>query len=361
MNRTRARGAALLALLAMVMIVVSVSFVASVSLNKQRTEKSSRNLSQLHAAKEALLGYALRQSAPGLLPCPDANGDGFANPGGSSCSRQLGYLPYKTLQLDDLRDGSGAKLWYAVELSYAVETPGTELNPSLASSLRLNTSEVVAAVVLAPGPPIGNQQRTNNNADRYLEGVNANGTTTTYALAKDETNNDELLGIDAGEFWTTIERYVLYSLGQRLIAYRDTPNCDEYPWAAQNTAPYNSDAGREAGQLPSGNAIPFNGAAGCPGTIGAPAWYTTHWVNEIHYVFCGPSGSDCLDISGDVNQTANALLVSSGALLAGQSRPSAALSNYFETDNNDSDQQFTYRNPRNHSETFNDVVYIFSP
>ncbi len=355
------KGAALLAILAMVMTVVAVSFISSVSLNKQRAAKGMRNLTQLQSAKEALLGYALRQSAPGLLPCPDADGDGIADPGGSNCSRQLGYLPYRTLQLDDLRDSSGAKLWYAVELNYTVDDPGTPLNSSLASALSVNTNDIVAAVVLAPGPVIGNQTRTNNNANRYLEGVNADGNTTTYVLAKDDTNNDELIGIDVAEFWTTIERYVLYSLGERLMAYRNTPNCGEFPWAAQNTAPYNSDTGREAGRIPSGTAAPHGAAAGCPATIAAPAWYTTHWASEVHYVFCGSSGSDCLNIDGDVSQSANALLIGSGVPLTGQTRPSAALSNYFEGDNNDGDQQFTYRKARNHSEAFNDVVHIFSP
>lgn len=359
MNSQRQKGAAVLALLAILMIVITASLIANVSLNRQGIKQQQNNAALLNRAKEALLGYALRQSPPGLLPCPDSDGDGRANLSGVSCSVQRGFLPYRTLGLDELRDGSGARLWYAVELNYTREIFALRLNSSLVSSMRLNTTEEIAAIVLAPGPVVGNQQRNSNAVAQYLEGINADGDSSTYALVKNDNSNDDLLGLNLRDYWTTIERRVLFSVGQLLTAYKNTVNCDQYPWAANSTAPYDSHVGLEAGLVPTGVATAHGGAVGCPGTLNAPSWVEDHWVTELHYAFCGPAGANCLSVGGDQATTADGLLVAPGTALASQGRPSASLGDYYEGDNNDSDQQFDYFAARNHSDVFNDVLYVF--
>ena len=61
---------------------------------------------------------------PGYLPCPDTDGDGWAEAtcgsldGASGQASRLGLLPWKTLGLPDLRDGYGERLWYAVSSKY---------------------------------------------------------------------------------------------------------------------------------------------------------------------------------------------------------------------------------------------------
>src|SRR6185437_7723389 len=61
---------------------------------------------------------------PGYLPCPDLDNDGWAEStcgsqdGSSGQAERLGRLPWKTLGLQDLRDGDGERLWYAVSSKY---------------------------------------------------------------------------------------------------------------------------------------------------------------------------------------------------------------------------------------------------
>ena len=111
---------------------ILVSSFSKATLQIERDKKTAEALAQ---AKEALIGYAINVQfpnsnscyntfthinncpRPGELPCPDTNNDGSAD----SCSNQsdrLGRLPWKTLGLPDLRDGSGERLWYAVSNNF---------------------------------------------------------------------------------------------------------------------------------------------------------------------------------------------------------------------------------------------------
>lgn len=157
----------------------------------RRTEEA------LARAKEALLVYAsgwprrdivnsndpagtLR--GPGLLPCPDRNDNGHADDGGCGSASgegmagqaaRLGRLPYLTLGLPELRDGDGNRLWYAVSSQYKSLTapaglgldsgPGTIsirsssgalLHDGSLSAAHLVREGGVAAVIIAPGPPL---------------------------------------------------------------------------------------------------------------------------------------------------------------------------------------------------------------
>ncbi|MDX2217772.1 MAG: hypothetical protein SF172_01950 [Burkholderiales bacterium] len=155
----------------------------------------------LKEAKQGLLAYAVswpnrrgtdaavssndvfgQKRGPGLLPCPDIDNSGAANQGGcgnesgSSATGQisrLGRLPFRTLGLPDLRDGSGERLWYAVSSKYKTSDPNYDLNPDSGlgtitirsadgtvihdgtnTNLYLAQSGGVAAVVISPGAAI---------------------------------------------------------------------------------------------------------------------------------------------------------------------------------------------------------------
>lgn len=357
----RQQGVVLLAMLAVFIMVITGALIASVSLNQQRWQKQQANLAVLSRGKEALLGYALRQTPPGLLPCPDRDGDGVADLTGNNCRVQLGFLPYNTLGIGESRDGSGALLWYAPELTYTNLALTPALNSSTPSSMRFNLNQVVAAVVIAPGMPTGNQVRNNNGAANYLEGVNGDGNTLTYASAKSAANNDELLALDAGVFWSTIELQVLQEAKASLLSYADSPNCGQLPWAAPRNAPYNSSVNLANGTLPLGVATASGGAPGCSTALAVPPWLQSHWGGQLLYAFCGPSGGSCLTITGDRGATAAALLIAPGIALSSQTRPSAAQNQYFEGDNNDADQFFEAFYSRNHNGNFNDSVQTLSP
>lgn len=117
------QGAALLLMVAILVVGAAAVLVGSLNapaINIARQQQTSAALAQ---AKDALIAYAVTDTnRPGEIPCPDVNGDGFSLPtdeySGKNCVRLLGRLPWKTLRLPDLRDGSGEPLWYAVSDSF---------------------------------------------------------------------------------------------------------------------------------------------------------------------------------------------------------------------------------------------------
>lgn len=129
----RQRGAALLILFVIISMGVIFALVAGLNrgagdLARARDQKTYAALAQ---AKEALIAYAVTYAddpthanrVPGFLPCPDLESslrEGAAAPlncGGSLVS-VMGRLPWKTLGLEALKDGSGECLWYAVSGTY---------------------------------------------------------------------------------------------------------------------------------------------------------------------------------------------------------------------------------------------------
>lgn len=119
----------------------------------------------LAQAKEALLGYAASDgNLPGSIPCPDANNDGtsdLTDYSGPNCVAPVGRLPWQLLRLQDLRDGSGERLWYAVSPNFNANT-STALNSSLPGQITIrdqggsvvydaSAGNGVVAVIIAPG------------------------------------------------------------------------------------------------------------------------------------------------------------------------------------------------------------------
>lgn len=196
MHRARSqRGVAvLLAALALLLAAgyVLAALLPGFSFAPERERSSDRALAQ---AREALAAYATDRAidsvvGPGYLPCPDADDDGWAEAtcgslsGDSGQAQRLGRLPWKTLGLPDLRDGHGERLWYAVsskhkgllncaqsrgcvDMSPAAalgtitlrDASGTVLQDGTLADPRRAAHAGAAAVVLAPGAPLGEQRR----------------------------------------------------------------------------------------------------------------------------------------------------------------------------------------------------------
>ena len=358
------RGAVLLAMMAVLLILVTSAFLASLSLNKQRTQQGFTNAKVLSDAKQALMAYALVQTPAGKLPCPDFDGDGVGDYSGANCRTQRGYLPYRDLSLKEYRDAFNNLIWYAVDANYA-KTGGPKINPSLGGQLSIDSQNDIVAVLLAPGTVLVNQQRQNtDNANRvtqYLEADNADGNSARYSKIKDETRNDDILAISALEFWPVMEKRVSYEVSQAIRAYYSASGCNELPWAATASSPGDSVLGEEWGHVPLGIAIPYAGASGCPSALTVPGWIQSHWPDMLYYGFCGPSGAGCITITGDKSGNYEAVLISAGPVLSGQARTSTNISDYLELENADLDMQFEYRDMRNFDGDFNDVVYPFAP
>ena len=126
----------------------------------------------LALARDALLGRALSDANhPGSLPCPDVDDDGKLTLGvdftaGGACTQYIGRLPWKTLELPELRDGDGEHLWYALSPVFSDTTTNainTDSIGSITAYSGSNTSVVssrAVAVVFSPGAPIGTQARS---------------------------------------------------------------------------------------------------------------------------------------------------------------------------------------------------------
>src|SRR5689334_22878221 len=111
----RQRGIAAIVLLALFAIIFIGVLTSALSSKSPQLDFDAKTYPVLALAREALIGYAAGSVTPGRLPCPDMNDDGLEDkPCGLAGTNQLGRLPWKTLGIPDLRDGSGERLWYAV-------------------------------------------------------------------------------------------------------------------------------------------------------------------------------------------------------------------------------------------------------
>lgn len=165
----RRQGFVVIALVALLLLFGTYVALASLDLSAVRVDRDRVTNEALAKAKEALIAYAVSDNnRPGELPCPDVNDDGVLTlgtdfGGGGVCTSLIGRLPWRTLDVPDLRDDSGERLWYALSADFRAGN-GVVLNNDTAyrpgnASLRLVTAAglpaapdgVMAAMVFAPG------------------------------------------------------------------------------------------------------------------------------------------------------------------------------------------------------------------
>ncbi len=284
---------------------VTVKALNNASQNYQiaREKITSAALAQ---AKDALIGYAssvdLSSSSrrPGDLPCPDTNNDGITETscgnasGSTGQSLRIGRLPWKTLGLPDLRDGSGERLWYAVSNNFKYNTrtscssagqPGC-LNSDTVGTISIfaangtilsdgggNTGAV--AVIIAPGNILTRSDKSSPQ-DRSNTGINDPQNYLDIALGKDNANfadssstngfiqgiikdsngktilNDQLLIITQEEIMKPIQKRVAGEVKNCLNDYA-LHNNNRYPWAAPITdlsSIYNDNTDTYFGRIP---------------------------------------------------------------------------------------------------------------
>lgn len=355
-SRASQQGASLL-IFALVLISAVLGFfltrLNSLTLNTQRDQITSDALAQ---AKEALIGFAAtyRDTHPdsgnnndkllGYLPCPDTDNDGTSDSCGATDVSLIGRLPWKTLGLPPLRDGSGECLWYAVS-GHAKDTPKTDvLNwdtlgqfivRDADGTILAGTSahERPLAVILAPRPPLGTQTRlsagasecggSNTPAD-YLEGIGTLGTgDTTLTLASTDsirngTNNDRGLTISGPEIFERIKKRQDFAGDITTLLDKLKNELDGIP----------------AASLPTGLTTVL-GTSGCPlaDTVSdqKDAYFRCNWSDNLKYFASPPAPPSPVTING---ASCNAALFFSGERVAGQSRATAAdkliASNYLE-------------------------------
>jgi len=424
-------GMALIMLL-FVMALASVGFIfSSLEPSTIRLERDKKTEEVLQQAKSALIGWSVSHPEyPGILPFPDRGTDGNYD-GSSDCvntaitplayAHLIGKLPYNNQTTPcvgtvagsglamGLKESEGEDLWYAVSRNLIRTTAAvaTVINPSIADTptypwlvVRDKSGQVissrVAAVIIAPGLPIGTQNRAGGlaGAGAYLDTVVISGTTYSNAdyavanedfiLGEDMRNvppshptyqqpyqfNDRLIYITIDELMLALEKRVAREVAAVMrnyyLASEVVPGNRYYPYAAELGEPTHlCDEGRLTGALPVVNA-----ASGCthpnPGFT-LPNWFTeSSWQDYFYYAVsndCSYATPGCVTGGITVGAQANvhALLISTGAAIGAQARPSSNISDYLDSiENADGDGVFdAVGTPL--SSTYNDRSLIVAP
>ena len=183
------------------LVFVTVLATAATAVTVTALNRSSQNVhiardkitaAALAQAKDALIGRAvIDENRPGSLPCPDTNNDGVAELFvGSNCPSYIGRLPWRTLGLPDISDGSRERLWYALSDRFRDNVAAEPINSDTLGNRPVyapNTpydqtgtllTEPAIAVIFSVGDVLIGQNRTSaniNNANHYLENLNCPG------------------------------------------------------------------------------------------------------------------------------------------------------------------------------------------
>ncbi|HUY03515.1 MAG TPA: hypothetical protein VMV33_09535 [Rhodocyclaceae bacterium] len=416
----RQHGLALLMLLALVVLTTLTLFVEQLNAARIRARRAEISDAALAQAKEALIAYALTygdshpNKVPGYLLCPETGSPAIATPEGSadlSCGTKnvsvIGRLPWRTLGLEPLKDGARECLWYAVSGSYK-NNPGTDMlnwdtdgqltvqgadGGSVGASAAIQ--ERAAAVIFAPGPATGVQDRSaaadtaicggNYNPANYLEASGgadnsavapgAGAVSTFVAGGAGNGVNDRLIVITAHDIFAAITKRADFQarldgltrhLAQCIAGYGTRnaagPADRRLPWAApvaladySANARYEDQAGTLSGRLPfrlkhskraTANIMASTELdSSCPEVWSAAddEWYK-NWKDQFFYMAAGgfspaaaTSGAcpPCLSSNGSGSYAA--IVVFAGARLASQHRQTSAdrtqIANYLEDRN----------------------------
>lgn len=206
----------------------------------RQLRRDAQTTRALETARDALLGFAANyrnhehpHADFGYLPCPDLNGDGSSETCGTKDQPSIGRLPYLTLNLPDLRDGAGECLWYAVSGSFKNNPKADALNWDSIGQFRLLDRDgqsvvlagdqlgLAAAIVFAPGPPLGDQQRGPGQGrcgdgqaarlEDYLEALGATQDGISEIRTDTAASNDRLISLSGGEIFALLKRRTDYA------------------------------------------------------------------------------------------------------------------------------------------------------
>lgn len=246
------RGAALLAVVTLIVAMVAVASVHSRRTTQQRLAADDKVRADLVFARDALIDYSVNYpshypetgAGPGHFPCPDTDGDG-------SPELLCGVAPIGFLAVDFITRGGkqisllpGASdpneaLWYTVSSAFRYNPvpSGKPLSATIVNSetlpeLVLDGESGIIALIIAPGPPLAGQERKRNLAERssriddYLEGENADGD----RVFRSDQGNDRIVAVRWADLMPLVERRVLDSAARSVAAY--VAEHGHMPWLA---------------------------------------------------------------------------------------------------------------------------------
>lgn len=250
--RRQQRGIALWLLLVALAMAGSYAWYSSSNSRFSHVHQHSRLATMLARAKEALLARAVTDdNRPGSLPCPDliTNSPGLSNiPGDgkadmfalTQCPSYVGWLPWVTLDLPELTDDSGSRLWYVLAPALRDDDNAQPINSDTPPGLTVdgNNNEIVA-LIIAPRRPLAGQNRPSNAPVDYLDGENGNGNDHTYVTSPaSDSFNDSVLVITRQELMAAVEKRVANEVRSCLDQHASSAaNSDHrYPWPAPFSA-----------------------------------------------------------------------------------------------------------------------------
>lgn len=289
-NQVANQKGVVLIIIVLTLVMGTIVFIISqLDGNGLKIERDKKTSAALAEAKRALLGYSfgvnlsIAGRRPGDLPCPDNYPLGHINEGtsgsiaGTTCNlNALGRLPWKTLGIADLRDGSGERLWYAVSTNYKNNTRTNCTTTNTAGCLNSDTngtinlrnasgtiindgtnSSAAIAVVIAPGSPLQRQDNlvqnrtltnynaashyldntaTEDNSDFVDSGSNGFINGEIKNAAQQITVNDKMIAISKQDLMPLLEKRVANEVLRCMNAYAAAPvtgAVGTYPWPAK--------------------------------------------------------------------------------------------------------------------------------
>lgn len=181
----RQDGAALLLMMLAVIIAMSTVLLAGINRNDLKVRQLTETQRALAEARNALIDFAvLNKDVNSLrshsLPCPDIDASGGFLDGeahDSACAAAgvsvMGLLPWRTLGIAPIKDGSSTCLWYVVSGSYkdAGAATAAMINTDTNGQLQvfdldagvvtegLNPEDRPVAIVIAAMQPLSTQAR----------------------------------------------------------------------------------------------------------------------------------------------------------------------------------------------------------
>lgn len=344
-------------LLATAAATLAVKILNNAGINSQ-IERDQITANALAQAREALIGRAVSDNnRPGSLPCPDTNNDGIAELFfGNNCPSYIGRLPWRTLGLPDINDGSRERLWYVLSDHFRDNSSAEPINSDTNGTLNITGTQAtnnVIAIVFSPGNTLSGQNRSATQAgnctttgsiltsslcaSNYLERSNANLNTLAspnlnYQTATSNAAfNDQAITITRNQLFPLIEKRVAKELNSWLQSYYTTNAYYPYP-AKYNACDQENCRGDSTvcrGRIPKSEA---SGSA----NWNPPAWFRNNqWYREIYYSVSASSVqtpanvtcSNTLSVSGNA---ARAVFFTPGSPIGTINRPSNTLSNYLE-------------------------------
>lgn len=214
-------GISLLLFLLLMLGIGATVLLSTWNASSTRLEQERKTQQVLQQSKEAVIAWSVaHRTQPGRLPCPEdtaAIGSPMEGTALSSCSNtviQTGRIAWRTLGIVNPMDTSGETLWYIL-------SPGFRGNPPLGTNgipvgqLQLDgTYTGIAAIIIAPGPPLPGQTRSAPSpgnppqATNYLDMGNA-GITAFVSTGPKPTFNDQVITISTQELFQAMKFRVL--------------------------------------------------------------------------------------------------------------------------------------------------------